>query len=128
MRRDITITTEPIDEAALVNSRQTSSEAGAALYFSGIVRETEGSDAIKAIDYEANQKMAQHQFEKLFDTIEAKWPIESIRLIHRIGVVNVKESSLWVEVISGHRGEAFEACQWLIDEMKKTVPIWKHPK
>ena len=51
--------------------------------------------------------MAKHQFEKIFDEIEKRWPIESVRLIHRIGLVKVNEPSLWVEVISGHRGEAF---------------------
>ena len=50
---------------------------------------------------------------------------ESVRLVHRVGVVKVNEPSLWVEVVAPHRGEAFAACQWLIDEMKRTVPIWK---
>ena len=127
MKRDLTITRDPIDEANLLQGRTPSNEAGAALTFSGIVRETEGSDPISAIDYEANETMAIHQFEKLFDAIESRWPIESVRLIHRIGPVKVNEPSLWVEIISGHRGEAFAACQWLIDEMKQKVPIWKHP-
>ena len=128
MKRELTITTDPIDEAALVNKRNASSEAGAALYFSGIVRGSEESEPIVAIEYEANEAMARHQFEKIFDQVETRWPIESIRLIHRIGLVKVNEASLWVEIISGHRGESFEACQWLIDEMKRVVPIWKHPK
>ena len=71
--------------------------------------------------------MAEHQFNLLFDAIAAKWPIESVRLVHRIGVVRVNEASLWVEIIAPHRGEAFAACQWLIDEMKRVVPIWKKP-
>jgi molybdopterin synthase catalytic subunit len=61
------------------------------------------------------------------DQIEKRWPIESIRVVHRIGIIKVNEPSLWVEVIAPHRGEAFAACQWLIDEMKKVVPIWKKP-
>jgi molybdopterin synthase catalytic subunit len=128
MKRELIITLDPIDEAALVRERSASSEAGAALYFSGIVRGSEETEPIVAIDYEANEVMARHQFEKIFDQVESRWPIESIRLVHRIGVVHVKEPSLWVEVIAGHRGEAFEACQWLIDEMKRVVPIWKHPQ
>jgi molybdopterin synthase catalytic subunit len=69
--------------------------------------------------------MAEHQFGLLLDAIEKRWPVESVRLVHRIGMVKVNEPSLWVEVVAPHRGEAFAACQWLIDEMKKVVPIWK---
>ena len=53
--------------------------------------------------------------------------MESVRLVHRVGMVKVNEPSLWVEVVTPHRGEAFAACQWLIDEMKRVVPIWKKP-
>ncbi len=127
MTSELIITQSPIDEALQIQSRTTSTEAGAAITFSGIVRGSEGSDSITAIDYEANEAMARHQFEKIFAEVEKRWPIESIRLIHRIGIVKVNEPSLWVEVISGHRAEAFAACQWLIDEMKRVVPIWKHP-
>lgn len=127
MKREVIITLDPIDEAALILERKASSEAGAALYFSGIVRGSEDTETITAIDYEANEAMARHQFDKIFDQVETRWPIESLRLVHRIGVVNVQDPSLWVEIIAGHRGEAFEACQWLIDEMKRVVPIWKHP-
>ncbi|MCS1410932.1 MAG: Molybdopterin synthase catalytic subunit [Verrucomicrobia subdivision 3 bacterium] len=128
MKRLLIITRDPIDEPALTKERQASNEAGVAITFSGIVRATEGQDTIEAIHYEAYEKMATHQFNKLFDTIKSQWPIESIRLIHRIGTVKVNEPSLWVEVISGHRGEAFAACQWLINETKKKVPIWKQPQ
>jgi len=127
MERSIQIHTDPIDEAALVSSRKMGSQMGAANYFSGVVRAGENGKQIEAIRYEAFDAMALHQFHLIFDEIESKWPIESIRLVHRTGLVRVNESSLWVEVIAPHRSEAFEACQWLIDEMKKRVPIWKHP-
>ena len=127
MKRSLQITTEPIDESALVATRQISQGMGAVIYFAGVVRGSEAGDAITAIDYEAFQKMVEHQFALLFDEMERRWPIESLRLIHRIGVVKVGEPSLWVELASPHRGEAFAACQWLIDEMKRVVPIWKKP-
>jgi molybdopterin synthase catalytic subunit len=127
MRRELTISAEPIDEAALVKARQAGREMGAAVYFTGIVRGSEDGRAIEAIDYEAFDKMARHQFELLFAVMEKRWPIESVRLVHRIGPVAVNEPSLWVEVVSPHRGEAFAACQYLIDEMKRVVPIWKKP-
>ena len=127
MKRQLVLTRSPIDEAALLQARPASPEAGAALTFAGIIRAEENSKTIEAIDYEAYQEMAVHQFHKLLDAVEAQWPIESLRLIHRLGAVKVNETSLWIEVVSGHRKEAFAAAQWLIDEMKKTVPIWKRP-
>src|SRR5437762_1364141 len=127
MKRHLTLTTEPIDEAALLRGRSISSNMGAAICFTGLVRGTEGGQGISALEYEAFHRMAEHQFHLLFDAMEKGWPIESVRLVHRIGVVNVNEPSLWVEVIAPHRGEAFAACQFLIDEMKRVVPIWKKP-
>lgn len=128
MKRQLTIITEPINESALVAERVMSRGMGAAVYFTGVVRESEQGTSIRAIEYESFQRMAEHQFNLLFDEMQKRWPIESVRLVHRIGEVKVNESSLWVEIIAPHRGEAFAACQWLIDEMKRVVPIWKHPR
>ena len=127
MKRDLLITTASIDEAALVAARVMSPGMGAAVYFAGVVRGSEEGAAITAIDYEAFGQMAEHQFHLLFDEMEKRWPVESVRLVHRLGVVRVNEPSLWVEVIAPHRREAFAAGQWLIDEMKRVVPIWKKP-
>jgi molybdopterin synthase catalytic subunit len=127
LKHQFTITTEPFDETALLTQRAMSPGMGAAIYFVGVVRGTEENATISAIEYEAFQRMVERQFELIFQQIEKRWPIESVRLVHRIGVVKVNEPSLWVEVIAPHRGEAFAACQWLVDEMKRTVPIWKKP-
>jgi molybdopterin synthase catalytic subunit len=125
MHRELTITDQPIDEAALLSKRTLPTNMGAVIYFIGAVRDSESGAPIKAIEYEAFEDMVRHQFNLLFDQIEKRWPIQSIRLMHRIGRVNAGGPSLWVEVIAPHRGEAFAACQWLIDEMKRVVPIWK---
>ena len=127
MRRQLTITTEAIDESALMAKRSMSSGMGAVVNFLGIVRDTEAGAAITALEYESFQRMVEHQFNLLFDEIAKRWPVESVRLVHRVGVVKVNEPSLWVEVVAPHRQEAFAACQWLIDEMKRVVPIWKKP-
>jgi len=127
MHRELTITNAQIDEAALLRSREFSNGMGAVIYFLGVVRGSEEGATIDAIEYEAFQRMAEHQFDLIFDEMEKRWPIESVRLVHRIGTVKVNEPSLWVEVVAPHRGEAFAACQWLIDEMKRVVPIWKKP-
>ena len=95
--------------------------------FLGVVRDEEDSVAISTIEYETFEAMARRQFENIFDQIEQRWPIQSIRLIHRIGPVRVGTPSLWVEVMAPHRAEAFAACQFAIDEMKRVVPIWKKP-
>jgi molybdopterin synthase catalytic subunit len=127
MKRSLTISAEAIDEAALLAHRPLSIEAGAAVSFLGIVRGTEDGQAIAALEYEAFEKMVTHQFNRLFDEMEKRWPIQSARVVHRLGVVQAGEASLWVEVTAAHRAEAFAACQWLIDEMKRVVPIWKKP-
>ena len=127
MKRELVITTDAINEAALVVRRTMGPGMGAAVYFTGVVRNSEEGKSISAIEYEAFGKMAEHQFHRLLDELEQRWQVESVRLIHRLGIVKANEPSLWVEVIAPHRGEAFAACQWLIDEMKRVVPIWKKP-
>lgn len=125
MTRHLEITSEPINEPELMAQRAPRTDMGAVIYFLGVVRETEEGKPISAIDYEAFQKMAEHQFNCIFDQVEQRWQISSIRLVHRVGKVKAGEPSLWVEVVAPHRGEAFAACQYLIDEMKRVVPIWK---
>jgi molybdopterin synthase catalytic subunit len=127
MKRQLSIIAEPLQEAEWLSRRALSGGMGAVIYFLGVVREREAGDAIAGIEYEAFQRMAEHQFHLLFDQMEKRWPIESVRLVHRVGMVKVNEPSLWVEVVAPHRAEAFAACQWLIDEMKRVVPIWKKP-
>lgn len=124
MKRELTLTHEPITESLPLMSNG----MGAVVTFRGIVRGEEDGASITAINYEAHEKMALHQFGLIFDTIEENWPVERVRLIHRLGVVPVNEPSLQVEVIAPHRAEAFETCQFLIDEMKEKVPIWKRPQ
>lgn len=127
MKTQLTLTPDPIDEPALIAEREMSDGMGAALIFLGVVRAQEGEATITAIDYEAFDDMACHQFELIFEEIDRQWPIESVRVVHRVGVVPVNEPSLWLELIAPHRAEALQACQFLINEMKQRVPIWKRP-
>ena len=127
MLRELTITPERIDEGTLAAARRMSESMGAAVSFAGVVRATEDGQPIDALDYEAFEPMAEHQFELIFRELEKRWPVESVRVVHRVGVVKVNETSLWVEVVAPHREEAFAACRFLIEEMKRTVPIWKKP-
>lgn len=125
MRSEVTLTHEPIDEAALHAARAAGTTNGAVITFVGLVRDLEGAQAIHGLEYSAHEAMARHQFGLLLTSVGEKWPVASVRLVHRLGRVRNGEASLWVEVVAPHRGEAFAACQWLIDEMKRVVPIWK---
>ena len=124
MKRELTLSHDPIAESA----PQMSEGMGAVVTFHGVVRGTEDGETIAAIDYEANEEMARHQFSLIFDALEEHWPVESVRLVHRLGVVPANEASLRVEIMAPHRAEAFEACQFMINEMKDKVPIWKRPQ
>ena len=121
MKTQLTLISNPIAETQPAMT----DDMGAVVVFHGVVRGKEEGKPIRAIHYEANEPMARRQFELIFESIEQQWPIESIRLTHRVDEVAVNEASLWVEVTAPHRAEAFEACQFLIDEMKQKVPIWK---
>jgi molybdopterin synthase catalytic subunit len=125
MRRELTISEQRIDEQALLRGRAMSAGMGAAVCFLGMVRGTEEGRPISGLEYEVFGQMAQHQFHLLFDQAEARWPVESVRLVHRLGLVAAGEASLWIEVVAPHREEAFAACQFIVTEMKRVVPIWK---
>ena len=127
MKTELTISINAIDEDALAKRREMGDGMGALVCFSGVVRGREGDVSITAIEYEAHEEMARHQFGLIFDAIEQQWPVDSMRVVHRLGLVPVNEPSLWVEVTAAHRAEAFAACQFLIEEMKQKVPIWKKP-
>jgi molybdopterin synthase catalytic subunit len=100
-------------------------QAGAIVVFWGAVRATEDGREITGIDYEAHRAMAEHQMRIVADTAAAKFEVREIFLRHRIGFVAVGEPSVVVRVTSGHRGAAFDASEWIMDELKRVVPIWK---
>jgi molybdopterin synthase catalytic subunit len=101
---------------------------GAVVDFLGVVRELEDGREIEGIEYEANTIMAKHQLEKIAKRAASDFAVNLIVIHHRIGFVRTSESSLWVRVAARHRAEAFAACQWIVDTLKKTVPIWKKPR
>jgi molybdopterin synthase catalytic subunit/molybdopterin converting factor small subunit len=98
---------------------------GGVVVFWGVVRDREDGQPIAALEYSAYRAMAEHQFRQLLDETKRRWPVQRLRVIHRLGVVPAGEASLLVRVEAGHRGEAFAAAQFIIDELKQKVPIWK---
>jgi molybdopterin synthase catalytic subunit len=102
-------------------------QAGAVVAFWGAVRSIEDGREITGIDYEAHRAMAEHQMRIVAEAAAEKFEVREILLRHRIGFVAGGEPSVVVRVTSGHRGAAFAASQWIMDELKRVVPIWKRP-
>ena len=102
-------------------------ESGAVVDFWGVVRELEDGCEIEGIHYEAHSKMAKHQMQVIADSAAEKFQLRRVLLQHRIGFVRAGEASLFLRVTAGHRGAAFDASKWIVDELKKKVPIWKKP-
>jgi molybdopterin synthase catalytic subunit len=102
-------------------------ETGAIVDFWGVVRATEGETQITGLRYEAHREMAEHQLRGVAEECIDAFELKQLLVHHRIGFVAVGEASLLVRVGSAHRAEAFRASAWIVDELKKRVPIWKHP-
>lgn len=102
--------------------------AGAVVDFWGIVRKLEDGREIEGIDYESNRPMAEHQMRLIAEAAVEKFELKQVALHHRIGFVGAAEASLFLRVTTSHRGAAFEASKWIVDELKKKVPIWKKPR
>ena len=98
---------------------------GALCVFDGIVRDNTRGRPTLYLDYEAYREMALEQMRGLAADAVARFGVRDVALVHRLGRLMVGETSVLIVVASAHRAAAFEACRWLIDSLKKTVPIWK---
>src|SRR5581483_1504757 len=100
-------------------------EDGAIVMFDGIVRNHSRGRKTLYLDYEAYEPMALAEMAKLRAQALEKFAVREAAIVHRLGRLEVGESSVFIAVFSAHRAAAFEACRWIIDTLKKTVPIWK---
>lgn len=100
-------------------------EDGATVVFEGIVRNNTRGRRTLYLDYEAYKPMAINEMEKLAQQALQQFKIRDVRVVHRLGRMEIGETSVLIVVSSAHRGAAFDACRWIIDTLKKTVPIWK---
>jgi molybdopterin synthase catalytic subunit len=100
-------------------------EDGAVVVFDGIVRDNSRGRRTLYLDYEAYEEMAAKQLKELANEARTRFDVRHVTLVHRLGRLEIGETSVLIVVASAHRGQAFEACRWLIDTLKKTVPIWK---
>jgi molybdopterin synthase catalytic subunit len=104
------------------------SAAGAVIDFCGVVRPTENGREIDGIDYDTHREMAEHQLKRIAEEAAEQYGLILVIIHHRIGFIAVGEPSLFLRVGSSHRSEGFRASQWIVDELKKKVPIWKRPR
>jgi len=120
----VEITDAVIPAAEIVAEIKAGSD-GAVCVFDGIVRDNSRGRKTLHLDYEAYREMALEQMRALAGEAVVKFGVRDVALVHRLGRLGVGETSVLVVVASAHRGAAFDACRWLIDTLKKTVPIWK---
>jgi molybdopterin synthase catalytic subunit len=114
----------PIDVAALARRLRRGPD-GAVVIFEGIVRDNSAGRATLFLEYEAYEAMALEQMRALAREARERWPIDRIAVVHRLGRLEIGETSIAIVVTSAHRGPAFDACRHVIDRVKKGVPIWK---
>jgi MoaE-MoaD fusion protein len=118
------IVREVIDSASLLKTIKRP-EDGASVVFEGIVRNQTRGRRTLYLQYEAYEEMALKQMEELAARALADFKIRDVTVVHRLGQIEIGETSVLIVVASAHRAAAFDACRWLIDTLKRTVPIWK---
>jgi len=118
------LTREQIDTAKILATAKDAAD-GAVVVFDGIVRKQTRGRATLYLDYEGYEEMALRQMEQLARQARSRFGVRHVTLVHRLGRLQIGESSVLIVVASAHRAHAFEACRWIIDTLKKTVPIWK---
>lgn len=120
----VELTDKPIDVQQAID-RVSSDEAGALALFIGTVRNMTDGERVLKLDFEAYDKMAVSELEKIVDEANGQWPIKNISVTHRTGELQISDIAVVIAVSSPHRKEAFRACEFVIDTLKETVPIWK---
>ena len=118
----VSLTRSPIDLAALTSATPAD---GAVCLFVGVVRDENGGRPVRHLEYEAYEEMALPLMRQIAEEAAARWPVTDVRVVHRLGRLEIGEPSVAVAVASPHRAEAFEACRYVIDTVKAKVPIWK---
>lgn len=120
-----TITSEPIDADAVYRAVLDDHD-GAVVVFHGVVRDhSAGGRGVRYLEYEAYPEMAESQMRAIGDELRERWAVQDVAMVHRIGRVEIGEASVVIAVAAPHRGAAFDACEYAIDTLKATVPIWK---
>ena len=118
------LTRDPIDASAW-HKPAVDARDGASVEFQGLVRREEEGTPIVCLEYETYAPMAERVIARLVEQARGRWPVREVCVQHRFGRIPVGHLALFVGVRATHRREAFEACQFLVDEIKREAPIWK---
>ena len=118
------ITRDPIDSAALLGSVPGASD-GAVLLFLGVVRDHNQGRAVEALEYQAYEPMAAAELERIVAEARERWDVGGISAVHRVGALDIGEASVAIAVASPHREEAYAASRFVIEELKRRLPVWK---
>ena len=119
------LTKHPLNTPAL-NEKLKDETTGAIVSFEGLVRNHNEGKIVKALEYEAYESLVYSEMAKIFTEVKQRFPsLTNSLCLHRLGKLQIKECAVWVGVSASHRKEAFEACKYIIDELKKRATIWK---
>jgi molybdopterin synthase catalytic subunit len=118
------VTSEPIDPARMLGGALSPAD-GAALLFWGVVREQNDGRAVSQLEYSAYGPMAEREMLRIADEARARFGTGAIHVVHRVGRLEIGEASVAIAVASPHRGEAYEASRYVIEQLKQRVPVWK---
>jgi molybdopterin synthase catalytic subunit len=120
----IQLTRNPLDRDALVAAVSHPS-AGGIVVFEGVVRDNARGKQVRYLEYDVYEEMAEQQIQAIAAEATRRWGVERIAIAHRFGRLEIGEASVIIVVASPHRAEAFDACRYIIDTLKSSVPIWK---
>ncbi len=120
----IQLTREPLDRSALIATVSDASVGGIVI-FEGVVRDNARGKQIRYLEYDVYPEMAEQQIRTIVAEAQKRWGVEHVAVAHRFGRLEIGEASVIIVVATPHRSEAFEACRYIIDTLKTTVPIWK---
>src|SRR2546421_510752 len=120
----IQLTREPLNRDALIEAVSYPG-AGGLVVFEGVVRDNARGKQIRYLEYDAYPEMAEQQIRTIIAEAERHWGVEHVAVAHRFGRLEIGEASVIIAVATPHRAEAFDACRYIIDTLKTTVPIWK---
>ena len=119
------VVTEPLSPHAIA-AEVDDPGAGGIVIFSGVVRNETGGRPVKFLEYEAHAPMAEVKMREIGEAVRVRWPgVRRVAMLHRIGRLEIGEASVLIAVAAAHRADAFEACRYAIDTLKRIVPVWK---
>jgi molybdopterin synthase catalytic subunit len=118
------ISPQAIDPEVL-KRRLTAARAGACVCFEGWVRDHNDGEPVTALEYEAHTDLAIKEGERVLTEAKERFAVDLVSCVHRVGKLAIGDCAVWVGVSAAHRGAAFDACRYIIDEIKQRLPIWK---